>query len=113
MLPSSFSHIPGIGLKTEQRFWANGVCHWDDFDRRRLPRLSAAKGSEIENCLAASRTHLDESPNFFTDLLPPARHWRIFPHFRERTAYLDIETTGASHGEDHITAITLYDGIRI
>lgn len=109
MLPSSFSHIPGIGLKTEQRFWASGICSWDDFDRR-LTRLSAAKCSEIESYLAASRIHLGKSPNFFTDLLPSARHWRIFPHFRERTAYLDIETTGTSYDEDHITAITLYDG---
>ncbi|MEJ2691010.1 MAG: ribonuclease H-like domain-containing protein [Deltaproteobacteria bacterium] len=106
MLFSTFSHIPGIGLKTEQRFWMNGVCRWDDFERRLLPHLSASKCREIDNYLDASRIHLEKSPKFFTDLLPPARHWRIFPHFRERTAYLDIETTGASYGEDHITART-------
>lgn len=112
MLCSTFSHIPGIGLKTEQRFWATGVDHWNNFDPNRL-RLSAAKCDEISQYIAQSRLRLSDSPHFFTGLLPPSRHWRIFPHFRERTAYLDIETTGAAYGEDHITAITLYDGREI
>jgi len=113
MLPSTFSHIPGIGLKTEQRFWENGVCRWNDFDRRLLPGLSPARCSEIEKYIEESLVQLNVSPNFFTGLLKPARHWRIFPHFRAKTAYLDIETTGGAYGDDHITAITLYDGNRI
>jgi len=110
MLPSTFSHIPGIGLKTEQRFWEYGVCHWNDFSPARLPRMPAGKYRAIAELLEQSRPQLESSPGFFTELLPPARHWRIFPHFRRKTVYLDIETTGGAYGEDHITAISLYDG---
>jgi hypothetical protein len=34
------------------------------------------------------------NPNYFSDRLPFNQTWRIFPEFRESTAYLDIETTG-------------------
>ncbi|MBU0730266.1 MAG: ribonuclease H-like domain-containing protein, partial [Proteobacteria bacterium] len=39
--------------------------------------------------------------------------WRIFPHFRNHSAYLDIETTAAYGFEQQITAITIYDGNKI
>ena len=42
--------------------------------------------------------------------LPGFLHWRLFPDFRDRTAYLDIETTGLSGGIDAVTCIALYDG---
>ena len=48
----------------------------------------------------------------FTKHLSSTEPWRIFPHYRNSTAYLDIETTGL---EDYaeITTIALYDGNEI
>jgi hypothetical protein len=31
MLKNTFLHIPGIGIKTEQRFWETGIHNWNDF----------------------------------------------------------------------------------
>lgn len=42
-------------------------------------------------------------------LLPSDQQWRLFPDFREKVAYLDIETTGL-YDDDHITTIAVYDG---
>ena len=41
---------------------------------------------------------------------PSKEHWRLFPEFRDSTAYIDIETTGLSLYEFKITTIALYDG---
>lgn len=74
-----------------------------------MPRVS---GYEIAKTLEESLHALENNPNFFTKNLKSRDVWRIFPHFRDKTAYLDIETTGL--GQDaEITTIALYDGIEI
>jgi uncharacterized protein YprB with RNaseH-like and TPR domain len=112
MLTHSFQHIPGIGAKTEKQFWEAGVTHWDGFSGA-VPalRLSPGRRKTIKAYIEASRRHLAaNNPQFFLDLLPPDRHWRIFPEFRASVAYLDIETTGLDHWDSQITTIALYDG---
>jgi len=52
----------------------------------------------------------NQNPNFFGELLPSNQFWRIFPEFRESTAYLDIETTGLDSWGNQITTNALYDG---
>ncbi len=37
-----------------------------------------------------------------------SEHWRIFPEFRDKLAYLDIETTGLEKLNEEITTIALY-----
>jgi uncharacterized protein YprB with RNaseH-like and TPR domain len=49
-------------------------------------------------------------PAYFAARLPPNQRWRLFPDFRGRCAYLDIETTGLGSVGDHITTVTIYDG---
>ncbi|MEW6426399.1 MAG: ribonuclease H-like domain-containing protein [Thermodesulfobacteriota bacterium] len=110
MLTHTFSHIPGIGLRTEQRLWQAGIRCWDDARSQPLPHFLAKKEAALRQGLDASRLRLDDDPGFFTARLPPSRHWRIFPHFRQRTAYLDIETSGGGPEGDHVTAISLWDG---
>jgi uncharacterized protein YprB with RNaseH-like and TPR domain len=50
---------------------------------------------------------------YFERSLPGREVWRMFPEFRSRTAYVDIETTGLGAPGDYITAIGLYDGRRV
>ena len=113
MLKNTFSHIPGIGLKTEKLLWNNGIHTWNDFESCQSLPLSQRKITLSNNLLIESRMQLVHNPAYFTKLLPPRRHWRIFPHFRQQTAYLDIETTGTNSYVDHITTIALYDGVDI
>jgi len=44
--------------------------------------------------------------------LPPSQVWRLYPDFRDRVAFLDIETTGLFPGADAITLIGLFDGLK-
>jgi hypothetical protein len=65
---------------------------------------------EIPAIFEHSAEALDRNDaHFFCERLASCDQWRIFSHFRESTAYIDIETTGL--GEDaEITTIALYDG---
>jgi len=110
MLKNTFIHIPGIGIKTEQRFWDSGIHNWDDFTPNCPVRLSQSKMDTIASYLEESKQNLKFSnPNYFSDLLPSNQHWRFFPEFRNSTVYLDIETTGLESWGNIITTIALYN----
>ena len=110
MLRHTFLHIPGIGPKTEQGFWAAGVDDWDAFCDDASLKLSASKRAVITDALAESRRQLDGgNPEYFASLMPAGQQWRLFDEFRDRTAYLDIETTGLE-ADCTISTIAVYDG---
>ncbi|MBU0675227.1 MAG: ribonuclease H-like domain-containing protein [Proteobacteria bacterium] len=111
MLPHTFMHIQGIGPKTEARLWQDGLTTWDDLYKQSPKLYSPARARYIRTCLDESRINQD-TPSAMSALLPTSQHWRLFPHFRERTVYLDIETTGLGEFAD-ITTIALYDGTSI
>ena len=110
MLRHTFLHIPGIGPKTEQRFWAAGVDDWNAFFDESLLKLTSSKREAITAVLIESRHQLGSSnPGFFARRLPASQQWRLFDEFRGRTAYLDIETTGLE-ADCAISTIAVYDG---
>jgi uncharacterized protein YprB with RNaseH-like and TPR domain len=111
MLKNTFLHIPGIGYKTEQQFWDSGIRSWKDFTQNCPIRLSQSKIDTIIRSLEESRQHIkSNNPNYFSGLLPANLHWRFFPEFRQKTVYLDIETTGLESRQNEITTIALYNG---
>ncbi|MBW1800233.1 MAG: ribonuclease H-like domain-containing protein [Deltaproteobacteria bacterium] len=111
MLLNTFIHIPGIGIKTEQRLWASGVHTWEDFTQNNPIRLSPARLDTINRYIYESRRQIQyNNPSYFSNLLPTNFHWRLFPQFRNSTVYLDIETTGLENWQNEITTIALYDG---
>ena len=113
MLNQTFCHIPGIGLKTERRLWEAGVLSWQGWRDPPPFALANCSARNIPAFLDASREALEEgNPSFFTSCLTSADDWRIFPHFRSRTAYLDIETTGLA-ADARITTVALYDGCTV
>ena len=109
MLEHTFCHIPGLGSKTEQLLWQAGIHRWADWHQPPPIRLKTACVSEIPALLEASRLALADDPSFFTNRLAASEQWRIFPHFRQKTAFIDIETTGLAI-EAEITTIAVYDG---
>lgn len=113
MLTNTFTHLPGVGLQTEQRFWAAGVRSWDDFAQPPSLRLSREKWLLYREYIAKAQEALAAEPSYFTRLLPASQHWRIFPHYRQTVAYLDIETTGLDRDYGEITTIALYDGEQV
>lgn len=111
MLENTFCHMPGIGTITEERLWSAGILSWDDAAGPGTRFLTARRRETMARCAAESRVHADaRNPHYFADRLPPSLHWRLFPHFRETVAYLDIETTGLETWDHSITSIALYDG---
>ena len=112
MLQNSFQHIPGIGEKTELDLWNAGLTHWQQVAG--FLSLPPRKLETIARHIRESQRQLEAgNPGYFSDLLPPNSHWRLFPEFRNATAYLDIETTGLEMDNAEITTIALYDGKEI
>ncbi len=112
MLKHTFRHIHGIGEKTEKRIWAEGLTSWEEFldspRRAALPQWQRDLVCvELERSVRALERR---DARYFTEKLPAPLHWRLYPEFGQRVAYLDIETTGVTFGMSYITVIGLYDG---
>jgi hypothetical protein len=113
MLANTFIHISGIGSKTEAAIWQAGIHHWQAFKAPATAALRPALCRLVENHLAAQPANALTTPAYFHNLLPSSQQWRLFPHFRHKTAFLDIETTGICQEESVVTTIALYDGREI
>ena len=114
MLKQTFRHIQGIGEKTERRLWKAGATCWEYLLAHptlgSLPRwLQDESRFELERSLTALEKR---DAQYFLTKLPHQLHWRLYPEFSERVAYLDIETTGLGAQEAMVTVIGLYDGER-
>ncbi|MGB6500140.1 MAG: ribonuclease H-like domain-containing protein [Thermoplasmata archaeon] len=113
LLRATFVHLPGIGPATEAELWRRGVRDWAAL--RRLsdaaPSPSRVASDRLRAALAASERALaDGDAAWFGHHLPEREHWRIYPEFRTRTAFLDIETTGLSPYEGIVTVVTVHGG---
>ena len=47
---------------------------------------------------------------FFAKSLPKSEHWRAYSDFKDRIAFVDIETTGFSPHYARMTVVGIYDG---
>lgn len=109
MLNHSFIHLPGIGTKTEESIWQAGIHTWQQWQENPPLKLPNSSPPQLSSLLLNSQEELGNGPGFFSKRLPANEQWRLFSHFRDRTAYLDIETTGLGPLAE-ITTIALYDG---
>ena len=112
MLQNSFLHISGIGRKTEQKIWESGLRTWQDFRPPFPPDISRTILNRIQYGLDSHPDNILDSPDYLYQKLPSSQHWRLFPRFRNSTAFIDIETTGIRQN-CQITTIALYDGKQI
>ncbi len=112
LLRATFVHLPGIGPATEAELWRRGVRDWAHLRAGFLPAgVRSAARTGLETAIAASERALaDGDVGWFGRALPGREHWRIFPEFRTRTAFLDIETTGLSPYEGIVTVVTVHGG---
>jgi len=115
MLKHTFLHVPGVGPNTELKLWERGILSWEDyltnsgqFGLGRRNQLNLDK--YIERSLDALRCG---DALFFEHLLPKKEIWRIYPEFKDRSVFLDIETTGLGGQGDYITVIGLFNGREI
>jgi uncharacterized protein len=110
MLESSFVLLKGIGQSIERRLWQEGILDWRKFLRApALSGISSTRKEWYDRELVIAQSHMEEgNAHFFGDCLKSREHWRLFETFRRRTLYLDIETTGMSAREGHVTVVGLY-----
>lgn len=114
MLNNSFLHIPCVGPTTEGRIWECGIRTIDDFLDDPPEFLSSKKQTLIKEHIHLTKEKIkNRDARYFYDNLSSKEHWRIFKEYRDKTAYIDIETTGLGDPGDIITTIALYDGKNI
>lgn len=113
MLEKTFIHLPGIGARTEARLWERGIRTWDDFLNLEKPPFNINNFRAAKELLAGQKHSLEAGNGIAQKVkLPPSETWRVFPSFKGKVAFLDIETTGISR-DSHITTICMYDGTEL
>jgi uncharacterized protein YprB with RNaseH-like and TPR domain len=94
MLERTFQIIPNVGPAREKELWRRGVQTWKDFPQNSVGlsrKLDESMRSAIERAQAALEARDVEQ---LVMMLPSRERWRLYPHFANECAYLDIETDG-------------------
>lgn len=113
MLERCFLHLSGVGPAFTAALSASGIACWDDALRLNLP-CGPGRAELIRAGIRESIRRLEQRDAlWFGKALAPAEQWRLYPHFGDSAAFVDIETTGLAWPEAHITTIALYDGSRV
>ncbi len=112
MLRSTFLHLPGVGSATEAQLWRVGVRDWSELrELADLPGVPTDRRTAIDRMLDESEEALRQrNAEWFARRLPFAERWRLFPEFRELTAFLDIETTALTPQEGIVTVVGVHGG---
>ncbi|VVB86821.1 RNase_H superfamily protein [uncultured archaeon] len=112
MLTNTYIHIPNIGTTTERRIWDCGIKCWEDYvENHNMIKLPRTKKRLLLSGVEESIEQLSSGNHkYFARRLPMNMQWRAYRHFKEKTAYVDIETTGLSCQNDRITMIGIYNG---
>lgn len=110
-LRNSFIAVDGIGERTERELWQAGVTRWGAFDGPTVPGVGPTLAERIEAFVAEAKPRLERGDaDYFAATLPDRERWRLFPDFRDRAAFLDIETTGLSPRRDEVTVVSVHRG---
>ena len=111
MLSSTFIHLPGVGETIEEEIWRSGISCWSEFaSSPGLPPRVEARRGELCDLLNECQERLAcGDAAYFDRLLPPSEKWRLYADFRDRAAFLDIETTGLSPYSSDVTMVGVLD----
>ncbi len=105
-IENSFIMIPGIGQKTEQKLWKQGVTHWEEIDNCSLTENKKQKISEF---VETARKNLEVGNSvFFGSKLPSKSTWRMYRNFEDSACFFDIETTGLDAKRNKVTTVSFY-----
>lgn len=113
MLEHTFLHIPRIGHKTEAKLWSSGFASWRDYFERcdSCTLLTSNQDDVLKHLDSSVRALANNDARYFQENLPAAECWRLYRNFRDKVAFVDIETTGLFPGADSITVIGVFDGV--
>ncbi len=108
MLKNSFLFLEKISKKKEQNIWKQGIKNWDDFLKAASIRGISKKSKfyYTQKIKEAQQALLNDDSTYFINKLPQKDIWRIYPHFKEAAAYLDLEVD--SYGKIILVGISNY-----
>ena len=109
MIEHTFQMLPSIGAKKEKALWESDILSWDDF--LSADSIDCVKPALKERSdpivMQAAELLKDDDSSALADLIPKSEHWRMFDHFKDDAAYLDIETDGLSR-DALVTVVTVH-----
>ena len=110
-MTQSFIHLPRVGKVTEAEIWDAGIGGWDEFlSAADLPSRIRSRSDYLRSLVEQSAERYERrDAGYFDGALPARERWRLYPDFRERAAFVDIETTGLSAERGLITLIGVLD----
>ena len=112
MIRNSFCFLQGIGLKSEQNIWNQGITSWNSFlASSKIKGISGKKKFYYNNRINSAKKALFDNDSSHFLSFPSTETWRLYNWFNEDAVYVDIETGFANtQGRSSITVVTLYDG---
>jgi uncharacterized protein YprB with RNaseH-like and TPR domain len=115
MIKNSFVFLDRIGYKKEERLWRYDILCWDDFlDSKGVSGISSGEKERYDRELEHAGSCLKSNDSrYFSKRLKSRDHWRLYPEFKDRACYIDIETTGLNPHTSEITVIGVSDGRRV
>ncbi len=109
MIEHTFRILPSVGPKKEQLIWDNGIRDWDSFLSN--DKIIGIKPDAKEVCdlvlNQASDLLKEGEAAALGEIVPRPEHWRMYRHFSDKAAYLDIETDGLSR-DSLVTVVSVH-----
>lgn len=107
MIRECFNHVYGIGPVTESKLRFHGFMTWRDCieNEKDIPFNGARRRRFIDSLKRSQEVYDEADVRELVRLLPIKEHWRILAEYFERAAFFDIETTGLSWYNSHISVI--------
>ena len=108
LIRGTFVHLPGVGPRTEERLWRQGITSWSEFRAlERIKGLSQARKAMLDKELSSADEELASGRvERLVGRFPYAELWRLYPMLEKGARFLDIETDGLSQ-----SAVTTVAGI--
>jgi uncharacterized protein len=98
LLRGTFVHLPGVGPRTEEGLWRQGITSWRDFlATPKVVGMSPKRKSTLDRELLAAEEELSGGHHpRLVGRFPYSELWRLYPLLEPGARFLDIETEGLS-----------------
>lgn len=108
MITHTFQILSSVGAKKEKAIWENGVRFWNEFLEAKLVDTTRPDVKERDDVLLTQASELlDDDFRSLAGMMPRGEVWRMYCHFRDSAAYLDIETNELSR-DSLVTVVTVH-----
>ena len=108
MIENTFQILPKVGAKKEKSFWSIDIKTWNDFIVSDIKGIKPEIKERWDSILNYAYELLDDEDVFgLANLLKKGEEWRLYNRFKEKVAYLDIETDGLER-DSTVTVVTIH-----